>query len=264
MGVQPWQVGTEDQRWAGYLDPAHFDPVVGQNVMRNLVRATSYDELRTREDAAVGMRTTTLHAHGIPSSYDVAGLREIHRHLFQDVYPWAGELRTVNLVKAWEPFAPPDRIEEIVEQVTAAIRDTDLLRRVPDDRYAGALGSVYSVLNVAHPFREGNGRTQREFIAALATESGHAVDWSQIQGHVNDVVSHAARRGDHVPMTAMFEQIVTRTGPALSPGSRLPRAVSASYPAPATGATHAAPSAPSRRPYRSPGAGQGQGPSLSP
>lgn len=40
-GVKPWQVGTEQQRWDGYLDPAHFDPVVGQNVMRNLVKATT-------------------------------------------------------------------------------------------------------------------------------------------------------------------------------------------------------------------------------
>ena len=260
---QPWQVGTEQERWDGYLDPAHFDPAVGQHVMRNLVAATTYDELRHREDSFVGVRGATLRAHGIPTSYDLDGLREIHRHLFQDVYPWAGEVRTVDLAKGI-PFAPPDRVEQIVDQVAQALRDTDLLRTVPEEQYAGALGSIYSVLNVAHPFREGNGRTQREFITALARESGHAVDWSQITGHVNDVVSHAARQGNHAPMTAMFEQIVTQTGPAPAAGARLPGAVTAAYPAPATAATHAPPSVASGGPYRPPGPSKGQGPSLGP
>lgn len=176
MGERPWEVGDERQRWEGYLDPEHWDSSVGQGVLRNLVRARDYDELREIEDAAVGMRAMTLRAHGIPGSYDLAGLQQVHRHLFQDVYEWTGDLRTVNIVKAGPGFVPTDQIESLMHLVTARIEETDLLRAVPEPTFTETLARVYNAVNAAHPFREGNGRTQREFITALARESGHTLD----------------------------------------------------------------------------------------
>ena len=103
--VRPWEVGDHHQRWNGYLDFAHVDPFMGTPILRNLVGATTGDELRHREDTFVGVRALTLRANGIPGSFDLAGLQAIHRHLFQDVYEWAGELRTVGMQKG---EVPPD------------------------------------------------------------------------------------------------------------------------------------------------------------
>lgn len=216
MGERPWEVGDERQRWEGYLDPEHWDSSVGQGVLRNLVRARDYDELREIEDAAVGMRAMTLRAHGIPGSYDLAGLQQVHRHLFQDVYEWAGDLRTVNIVKAGHGFVPTDQIESLMHLVAARIEETDLLRAVPEPTFTETLARVYNAVNAAHPFREGNGRTQREFITALARESGHTLDWTRVTGPVNDATSTQAVRGNLVPLRTMFDAITTSV--AADPG----------------------------------------------
>ena len=250
-GPPPWEVGDEQQRWDGYLDQSTWDPVIGGPILRNQVGATSWDELRTREDAAVGMRAMTLRAHGIPAAFDLDGLRSIHRHLFQDVYAWAGEVRTVNLAKGWPAFAPPEQVAPIMHEVAEALRESDNLRILPGTAdVAGGLARVYDVINTAHPFREGNGRTQREFLTALAAESGHRIDWAQVAGGVNDMVSESARQGDLGPMVGVFELIVERTAARPSSPPRLPGAIAASYPRPATDATRSAPGRSGNAAYR--------------
>ncbi len=258
IGRPPWQVGAESQRWDGYLDPQHHDPTVGQGVLRNLVGATTYDELRRREDTFVGYRGATLRTNGLPATYDLAGLQSIHRHLFQDVYQWAGELRTVTIAKG-RPFVAPDQIESSFAQIADVIRDTDRLRNVPADRYADSLARVYHVVNTIHPFREGNGRTQREFITALARESGYTVDWQSVPGWANNRASELARAGDIAPMVGMFEAIV-HPDPYAAPGApsvSLPGAVNAAYPRAATQATGQAPAQQQATAYRPPQRGQG-------
>lgn len=85
---KPWEIGTEHQRWDGYLDPDTWDPEVGAPVLRNLVGARTYDELRQAEDVLVPMRAAELADLGLPATFDLDGLRSIHRQLFQDVYEY--------------------------------------------------------------------------------------------------------------------------------------------------------------------------------
>lgn len=262
VGQPPWRVGAESQRWDGYLDAQHHDPTVGQGVLRNLVGATTYDELRHREDTFVGYRGATLRTHGIPATYDLAGLQSIHRHLFQDVYEWAGEVRTVSIAKG-RGFVAPDQIESSFAQIADVIRETDQLRTVSPDRYAESLARVYHAVNTVHPFREGNGRTQREFITALAREAGYTVDWQSVPGWANDRASEMARGGDIAPMVGMFKTIVQPDPHAgqVAPSVTLPGAVNAAYPRAATQATGQAPDPQRGTGYRPPQ--RGQGPQLS-
>lgn len=263
IGAPPWRIGTESQRWEGYLDQRYYDGTVGQGVLRNLVGATTYDELRVREDAFVAARGTSLHTHGLPASYDLAGLQSIHRHLFADVYPWAGELRTVPIAKgAGTAFCSPEQIEPAFAQVAALLDEMNLLRDVKPALYPETLGRIYNAVNTIHPFREGNGRTQREFVSALATEAGYTLEWTRVAGIVNDLASEYARRGDHGPMTAMFQTIVART--ASSPNARsatLPGAVTASYPRQAADATRSRPRPGPRQPRPASPPGPEYGPS---
>ncbi|WP_454044667.1 Fic/DOC family protein [Cellulosimicrobium sp. Marseille-Q8652] len=137
--------------------------------------------LRDREDRRVEARALTLREYGLPATYDLAGLRAIHRHLFQDVYDWAGDVRTVSIPKSRDGwFAPLDRIEDAMDVVATYLRETDNLRTLDPGDVPGALASVYDVINQTHPFREDNGRVQREFVTALARKSGHRLDWTQV------------------------------------------------------------------------------------
>lgn len=247
----PWELGDEQQRWDGYLDPAHFDPEAGQNIMRNLVGATTYEGLREREDHAVGIRAMTLRAHGIPSSYDLDGLKQIHGHLFQDVYAWAGDVRTVDIAKG-APFAYPEDVLRMLSPVAKRIEQTDRLRNVPQSQVASELARIYNVTNQAHPFREGNGRTQREFVTALAAESGHDIDWTKVTGRTNDAASEAGRRGDPAPLSAMFQAITHET-----PRHRVSRVLDATRTA--TGRVIGRPTNDLETPPRA-GRGRGRGP----
>lgn len=214
---QPWEEGDVDERWIGYLDRSHFDPEVSEYVLRNHVKATTYDQLREREDAAVAKQTVTLRAHGVPHSYDLNGLREIHAHLFGEVYPWAGQIRTVPLVKGRGSFLPAERIEDSFAQLAEILRDTGLLRNQTPQEYPAALAGVYNSINQMHPFREGNGRTQREFLVALARENDVDLDWSKVSGRANDLASEAGRAGDLRPLESMFEAIARPASDRITP-----------------------------------------------
>lgn len=182
--------------------------------------------------------TSSPASHVLPASYDLAGLQSIHRHLFADVYPWAGELRTVPIAKgAGTAFCSPEQIEPAFAQVAALLDEMNLLRDVKPALYPETLGRIYNAVNTIHPFREGNGRTQREFVSALATEAGYTLEWTRVAGIVNDLASEYARRGDHGPMTAMFQTIVDRRVAPPTGSAALPGAVSAAYPSQAADAT---------------------------
>jgi len=72
------------------------------------------------------------------------------------------------------------RAEDVFAELSGYLSETNLLRNVAASQYAGDLAHVYNVVNTIHPFREGNGRTQREFVTALAREAGYDVNWTRV------------------------------------------------------------------------------------
>lgn len=210
MTERPWEVGDIDQRWNGYLDLDHFDPVADGYVLRNKLGAETMHELRVAEDPMVEARALTLPGFGIPSTYDLDGLQQIHHHLFQDVYEWAGDLRTVDIAKETSFVAYGD-IETVIDAVARQIEAADCFRGVPEQHIPDALAMTYYGINVAHPFREGNGRTQRVFLNALAAESGHQIEWQAQPRTTNDRVSiEAAQKNSIEPIADMLRKITTR------------------------------------------------------
>ncbi|MGV8850115.1 MAG: Fic/DOC family protein [Propionibacteriaceae bacterium] len=210
---------AELDRWNAYLDPTTFDPATHGPILANLVGATTWAELRVREDAFVAIRAITLHTRDIPGSYDLDGLRAIHHHLFQDVYEWAGELRTVTTGKS-EPFAKPEEIAAIMGHVADRVEQTRQLRGLTEVAVSTELARVHHETNLAHPFRLGNGRTQREFVTALASVSGHTIDWSTITGEAEAAALRRARRGDLAPLTVLYAAALGQVTPDGGPSAR--------------------------------------------
>jgi len=202
---RPWTVGDSQQRWEGYLDP-------NTGILRNLVGAQTWLELRQREDDFVEWRALELLSRPVPQTFDLAHLQGLHRHVFQDVYPWAGELRTVDMGKGSGPaFLPSGQVPEVMQQVWEVLRDVKWLRESSLGAAKQTLPVLYNIVNTAHPFREGNGRTQRQFFNDLAGGAGFKIDWTGVSKAVNDRASEAARSGDDTLMAAMFDSIVTET-----------------------------------------------------
>jgi cell filamentation protein len=104
------------------------------------------------------------------------------------------------------------------------LRGDKMLRGMDRDQFIDRLSYHYDRWNYVHPFREGNGRTQRVFWNRVAADAGWQLDWRPVQGAVNDAACRAAaERRDFGPMRAMFEQVIAPAGTVADPTSPLDR-----------------------------------------
>lgn len=125
------------------------------------------EERRSKQKAALLFESGLLDS--LPAG-TFAGLAAIHRYLFEDIYDFAGQLRTVNLAKGGFRFAPVLYLDAALERIEAMPQGT-----------FDEIVAKYVEMNVAHPFREGNGRSMRIWLdALLKKELGKVVDWSRI------------------------------------------------------------------------------------
>jgi cell filamentation protein len=141
---------------------------------------TFINKLNIREPAALEGAERHLVAmrfeQGLPDvarSLNYAGLIEIHRHLFQDVYAWAGQERTYATGRGAAPFAPPERIRSWLEMHFFALGAEGLLAELDRARFAERAAFYVNEINAVHPFVGGNGRVQRVWLRNLAEQAGH-------------------------------------------------------------------------------------------
>ena len=158
-----------------YIDPdyAYTNPDTG--VLRNLVDITDPDDLLFFESAAVLKRAKELEAQPIVVHY-AASLLDINRYLFQDVYHWAGQKRTVEISKQGKPFFPTSYFDNGFAYIDTLILEYRKINVADKTKLAKTLALLLDNINYLHPFREANGRTQREFIRVLALEKGYTLN----------------------------------------------------------------------------------------
>jgi cell filamentation protein len=99
-----------------------------------------------------------------------------HRHLFQDVYDWAGRIRTVRLAKDQSQFCYPEHIQQALKALFLKLPNVRQLREMQINEFAVRIAQFLAELNAIHAFREGNGRTQLAFIAALVNAGGRQLN----------------------------------------------------------------------------------------
>jgi cell filamentation protein len=152
-----------------YIDPdyTYVDPTSG--LLKNLLNISDYDVLLFVESSAVSKRLQELFKNPIKIK-GTSSLLEIHHYLFQDIYAWAGKVRTVNISKDGKPFFDGERFSSAFQYIDSLIEEYRTIDSSNFAEIAKALASILDHVNFLHPFREGNGRTQREFIRLLALE----------------------------------------------------------------------------------------------
>jgi cell filamentation protein len=185
----------------------------GTTVLANKLDIHDAAELTRAEHSLARGRAIELGngAVDLPPTFDSDHIRRLHHWLFQDVYDWAGQFRDVEMSK-WSRFAAPDEIEAWMARghdIVAAVDWT----RLDDDEFAEKAAQAYAHWNFAHPFRDGNGRSTRELMSALAEKSGRSLDFSAIPREV--FIQRAAfscpdqseREPQHHWMVPVFAQI---------------------------------------------------------
>lgn len=111
----------------------------------------------------------------------VAHYCAVHRHIFGDVYTWAGRFRSVRIAKGGSMFCYPEYITREMRRVFAELHAAKGLRGLSIDEFASGAAHFLADLNAIHPFRDGNGRSQLAFLALVADQAGHSLDLDSLE-----------------------------------------------------------------------------------
>ena len=185
------------------------DPYVypGTTVLKNIPGIRNQEILDRFEADRVGQRSLELIERPLSGLFDIEHLQGIHRYLFQDVYEWAGDFRTVDIAKGNSYFAHVPYIESTLKGVFGELSEERHLRGLNQERFASRLAQILGTLNAVHAFREGNGRAQREFVRVLAYKNSYWIDWSKVSREELYQASDASfMRGDNT----FFEKLLRR------------------------------------------------------
>lgn len=161
-------------------DPARPYVYPGTTVLINLfgIRdAVVHDRVA---GVVAGLRGAEFDRLPATGDFDLAHFCAIHRHLFQDIYAWAGVPRSVNTMKSTRTFVPAAMIAERFALLHDRLREADYFRGLDTPALADRLVAHYLEIYAIHPFREGNSRTLRHYCQRLAAAAGHRLDFSAV------------------------------------------------------------------------------------
>ncbi|RWZ58759.1 cell filamentation protein Fic [Halobacillus fulvus] len=151
----------------------------GTDVLINHYDLMDDRQLQAMETILSTQRLSELQEKPVDGDFDLRHLQRIHEYIFKDLYPFAGEIRTENITKDGFSFAQARFITEASKPLFDQLisENWEVMNR---SELAEKLTYYMSELNVLHPFREGNGRSLREFIRCLALEAGYTIDWAKV------------------------------------------------------------------------------------
>lgn len=134
-------------------------------------------------------------------SFTYDAFKALHRTLFEDVYPWAGQVRDYSTGRGAAPFCLPEFIDENMERIFAQLAVSGDFKNLTVEEFADRAAALVNDINAVHPFIEGNGRTSREFLKDLAARAGHPIDLAKFErGSWYAAAARGFEAGDNAPM----------------------------------------------------------------
>ena len=170
------------------------DPYVypGTSILRNLPDIRDEESLERFESDHCFARLLELYENPVAVRFDSDHLKY---HLFQDVFAWAGEFRTVNMARGNSFFARPEYIVPELQKVLDRLASEHLLRGADSQGFCERAAYFFGEMNAVHPFREGNGRAQRELLRELAAGAGYELAWDLVPQEEMHAASIASFQG---------------------------------------------------------------------
>lgn len=149
------------------------------DVLANKLNIRDIDRLHEAERRITMLRLDDLLNNPIKGNFDLRHLQSIHEYLFQDIYEWAGKIRIVDIAKS-NMFCKVQFIDTQANEIFGKLKLDNFLNGISREEFVKKAAFYFSEINALHPFREGNGRTQREFIRELALHQGYSVHFANI------------------------------------------------------------------------------------
>ncbi len=184
---------------SGYCYPPDY------TVLKNKLGIHDAAQLEEIERSLVVQRLREKIPEG---DFDLEHLKAIHHHLFQDLYEWAGKIRTVEISKETQQFQFRKFIETGMADVHRRIVECNYLQGFSAQEFACKAGEILGDINYVHPFREGNGRTQLPYLKQLAEQAGHRMDLTRLEKNQWLQASRKAHQGEYKLMAQCIERAI--------------------------------------------------------
>lgn len=186
----------------------------GTDVLKNKLNIKDFEKLQNIEREIASVREADIDVHPISGDYGLDHMKAIHKKLFSDIYDWAGTTRMTNITKAGSSFCDVNDIEMSFDKLHKQLKQDRYLKFIMSkDELSDSLSRYYSEVNRIHPFREGNGRTQRIYFRQMISENlCYDLDFSNVTREQMTFASKEAMSGNITPMRDMMLSSLYRKG----------------------------------------------------
>ena len=179
----------------------------GTTVLKNVPGLTSQEDLDRFEAVASARRFLEPMPTG---RWTVTHFLAVHRHIFHDVYPWAGRPRTIRMSRGTSMFCYPEHIQSELKRVFGWLRQSDYLVGRDPEAFARDAAHFLAELNAIHTFRDGNGRAQLAFLSLLGITAGHTLDLRQLDPGAFLQAMIVSFRGEEAPLSRQILLLTDR------------------------------------------------------
>jgi len=194
----PYEMKDEDE----YCYP-------GTDVLINKLGITNKEELADAEKKIAYLRTIKLNEQIGENNFDFQRLKSIHQYIFQDLFDWAGVPRNIDIAKGESLFCLSRYIESSANDIFRRLQKENNLLGLPRTQFIERLAEYMGDINALHPFRDGNGRTQRQFFKELVRNAGFDIDFDKMNPQELLRADIAAMNGNSKPLVALLGIAVT-------------------------------------------------------
>ena len=192
--------------FAGESDPYVIPGSSG--ILRNKLGILDFYALQRAEAELSILRIDTLSKKPSSWTFDFSHFKALHKHIFQDIYDWAGQPRQgFDFHKDDSYFTPCGMIRSNFNSIANHLAAEDHLRGAEPDDFVKRISKYFADINGVHPFREGNGRTQEVFFAQLALNANYRLDWTRITREEMDTASRDAFGGGLEGLVGIFSRV---------------------------------------------------------
>lgn len=191
------------------IDASTADCYEGTTCLINKFDIRDEKQLEQIEVGITFAKLSELEQNPIDGNFDFEHYKAIHKYLFEDLYDWAGQIRTVNISKAGTAFADVEEIEQLANNCFSRLKSQNYFKDYLFDKFVDNIVDFYNITNMLHPFREGNGRTQRVFIAQLIRNAGYEIDFSEIDSDDLMLCTIQASNGVIDNLKALFKEAIS-------------------------------------------------------
>ena len=179
----------------------------GTTCLINKLNIRDEEQLKNVEASYTFARISQLAISPLPESFDFSCYRKMHRFIFQDLYDWAGEIRTIDISKLGTSFMPADQIKSSADACFSRIASLDF-SSMSREEFVEEIADFYNTLNILHPFREGNGRVQRLYFTKWMKHLGYEIDFSEVDSDYFMLATIRAAQGVMDDLIVVFTELI--------------------------------------------------------